>query len=131
MLKRGELLIENVIFIILNLVIFAILVLFILNKGNGISGLEDSYSKQIALLIDSAKPGTEIKIDLSKAKEANEKWFSENYVNAVRITENLVTVQLDEKSSKSYSFFNNVVPRIDVYPEGSLLIVIDNKGVEI
>ena len=33
--KKGEILVENIIFIVLNLVFLTILVLFLINQGNG------------------------------------------------------------------------------------------------
>ena len=44
MRKKGELLIENIIFIVLNLVFLTILVLFILRQGNGVILIEEAYA---------------------------------------------------------------------------------------
>ena len=68
--------------------------------------MEEELAKQVALIIDSSKPGTIVKINvedaLSKAKK-------ENYQrNIISITGNTVTVKLREKGGYSYSFFNDV-----------------------
>tara|TARA_B100000315_G_C14427655_1_gene518633 strand:+ start:575 stop:961 length:387 start_codon:yes stop_codon:yes gene_type:complete len=113
MKKRGQLLMENIIFIILNLIFLTILVLFIYSKTGGEAVLEEKYSKQIALLIDSAKPGMEIQLNMEDAmKKAGKNNWEENIVS---ISGNTVTVRLREKGGGSYSFFNDVVLD-DPYP---------------
>lgn len=125
--RKAELLVGNVIFIILNLVFLTILVVFILRQGNGIVSLEQSYAKQIALIVDSAKPGMKIMIDMEQAKNSNKEWFKNNYQNAVIINNNLVTIKLSDDSFYSYSFFNDVRVSYDVYPEGKLYLNINEK----
>ena len=58
--KRGKMtfLTGVVMFIILNVVFFTVLFLFLGIKGTGSGIYEQIYAKQIALLIDQAKPGT-------------------------------------------------------------------------
>lgn len=106
--KRGTILVENIVFIILNLLFLSILVLFLLRQGNGVSVLEESHSKQIALLIDSAKPGMTIKLDMEKAKKIAED-RGVDFSQAVKITGNIVTVKLSKDSKYEYSFFNDVL----------------------
>ena len=108
---------ENVIFIILNVLFLAILILFLLRQGQGAILLEQSYAKQIALFIDSAKPGMTIILDMGKAKDLAEK-NGLAFEDIVIIANNIVTVKLSEDGGYSYSFFNNV----DVgnpYPDNS------------
>ena len=73
--KRGNLLAENIIFIILNLVFLTILIVFVVSKSQSPAMMEEEMAKQIALLIDSAKPVTIMTINvesaLSKAKNNN------------------------------------------------------------
>ena len=71
MQKRGQILVENVIFIILNVIFLTILILFLIKQGSGAVLLEDSYSKEIALMVDSAKPGTIITVNLEKIKDVS------------------------------------------------------------
>lgn len=105
--KKAAILIENVIFIILNILFLAILILFLLKQGQGAVLLEQSYAKQIALLIDSAKPGMTIILDMSKAKDIAEKNGLE-FKDIVTNTNNVITVKLSEKGGYSYSYFNDV-----------------------
>lgn len=114
--KRGTILMENVVFIILNLLFIMILVIFISKQGQGAILLEESYAKQIALLIDSAKPEMTIILNMENAKELsgkNEVSFSE--VVRVDKENNLVIVKLSSDGGYSYGFFNDV--DVSVYPD--------------
>lgn len=115
MIKRGEkranILIENIIFIVLNLIFLTILILFLLKQGGGAIVLEQAYAKQIALLIDSAKPGTTIKLNMQDAKILAEK-NNINFRDVVKINGNIVKIKLSEKGGYTYSFFNDV----EVFP---------------
>lgn len=105
--KRGTILIENVVFLILNLIFLSILVLFLLKQGSGAIVLEQAYSKQITMLIDSAQPVMEIKLDMTKAKKLAEN-NKIDFNRAVKITGNTVVVKLSERGGYTYSFFNDV-----------------------
>ena len=108
--RRGTtLLLENIIFIILNLVFIAILVFFLLSKSGTAAVLEEKYAKEVALLLDSAKPGMIISLNMDDAvKIAEEKLGESNLDNIVSIDKNVVTVRLRESPGYSYSFFNNL-----------------------
>ena len=116
--KRGEILIENIIFIILNLIFLSILILFLFKQGSGAIVLEQSYAKQIALLIDACpepNPAVEINLYMKKAKKLAEK-NGIDFGDVVQINDNLVLVQLSEKGGYSYSFFNDV--KVNPYTDG-------------
>lgn len=99
------LLIENIIFIILNLVFIAILIFFLLSKSGTAAVLEEKYAKEIALLLDSAKPGMIISLNMEDAIKIGK----ENLGNEiVSINGNVVTVRLRDNGGYSYSFFNNL-----------------------
>jgi hypothetical protein len=112
--RSGTILIENVIFIVLNILFLIILILFLYRQGNGAVVLEQSYAKNIALLIDSAKPITEMKLNMDDAFTLAEK----NGVkpeNIVKINGNIITIRLSDKGGYQYSFFNNV--DVTTYPD--------------
>jgi len=111
--KKANILTENIIFIILNLVFLTILLLFLFSKIESAVVLEERYAKQIALLIDSAKPATDIHLNMEEAFNKIEKGWNIN--NIVTINGNIVTVKLREKGGYSYSFFNDV--DVTVYPD--------------
>jgi len=110
--KRGDILIGDVIFIVLNLVFLTILIIFVVSKSNDASRFEELYAKQAALIIDSAKPGMIMHLDM---KDAIEKAIDENQniATLVTINGNTVTVKLSDKGGYSYSFFNDV--NVNVY----------------
>lgn len=127
--KRANILIQNITFIILNLIFLSILILFLFSRTGSAAVLEEEYSKQIALIIDSAKPVMEIHLNMEKAKKLAEK----NGLNfgekgeVVRIEDNLniVTVRLSEKGGYSYSFFNDV--DVDAYPKNEFYVFTINE----
>lgn len=107
MKKRGEILVENIIFLVLNIAFFTILILFLINQGNGASALEDSYSKQVALSIDAGMPGTTILVNFQSAKEVSDK-NKIPFQDVLLIKNHYVTVKLSDQSGKSYQFFNDI-----------------------
>jgi len=124
--RRGTILLENIIFIILNLVFLTILILFLFRQGSGAIVLEQSYAKNIALLIDEGKPITEMKLNMEDAMNLAEK----NRVareEIVKINGNVVTVKVTEKGGYQYSFFNSVdvTSYPDVFPEKNYIIKIN------
>ncbi len=107
--KGMTLLLENITFIILNLIFIGILVAFLLTRANTASILEEKYAKEIALMLDSARPGMEIILNMTDAFLAAEKNLGKNNVNnLVTISGNIVNVNLGTPRGYSYSFFNNV-----------------------
>jgi len=122
--KRGNILTENIIFIILNLVFISILFLFLYQQGQGAIILEESYSKQIALLMDNSKPGMIIQLNLDKGISLAEK----NNIDPnkiVTISDNVINVQLSEKGGYSYHFFTT--HKIDYYRNGDYYYFVINK----
>lgn len=104
--KKGNILIENVLFLILNLVFLSILIIFVVSKVGNSADMEEQKAKQIALIIDNAKPGMVFEINMQKEKEkAKKEKYQERLIT---INENIVTVRLRKKGGYSYSFFNNV-----------------------
>ena len=114
MKKRGQILVENIIFIVLNLIFLTILILFLYSKTGGEAILEEKYSKQIALLIDSAKQGMIIQLNMEDAIEKAEEndWDKDKMVS---INGNTVTVKLREKGGNFYSFFNDI--SVSTFPD--------------
>jgi uncharacterized protein (UPF0333 family) len=79
MKKRGQVLIENVVFIILNLVFLSIMVVFLMRQASGGAIMQETYAKQVALLIDSAKPGMIMQLNMQNAlKQAKQNGYDCN-----------------------------------------------------
>jgi len=117
---------ENVIFIVLNILFISILALFIYKQGNGAIVLEQSYAKNIALLIDSAKPVSELRLNMEDAMDLAEK-NGVDREQIVKIENNIVTVKLNKNSGYQYSFFNDVDATAypDIFPNKNYIIKIN------
>lgn len=111
MKKKGELLIENVIFIILNLIFISIMIVFIANQSSSSAVLEEVYSKKVALLVDGSKPGTIIQINMRDILK--EKGF-EKFENIFSFENNKVNVNIGSQGGYSYHYFNSV--EVNAYP---------------
>ncbi len=117
--KKGNILTENIIFIVLNLMFLTILMLFLFSKMGSGAVLEEKYSKQIALILDSAKPGMQIHVNMEDAiKEADKELGRID--GLVTINENIVTVRLGEGKGYSYSFFNDVDATVYLDPTNNV-----------
>ena len=121
MKRRGEILVENIIFIVLNLAFLTILTLFLFQQGSSGALLEDAYSKQIALIADSAKPNMIVRLNMKEALELAQ----ENGIDLDKVVtqqDNFITVKLSERGGKSYPFFNDI--RVNSYSEGEGIYVL-------
>jgi hypothetical protein len=107
--KADENLLEQIIFIILNILFFAALLFFVWRSASSDSVLEEQYAKKIGLIIDSMKPGSEVTISLLKLNEiANSNKFKGNVV-FVDVNNNQVNVRVGDKTGKSFSFYTKVL----------------------
>ncbi|VVB80090.1 Uncharacterised protein [uncultured archaeon] len=121
--KNGQILTENLIFIILNLVFLSILILFIYSKMSGPALMEEQYSKQIALLVDYSKTPMLIKLDMEEAF-SKAKSNGVPIENVVTITNNVVNVNIAGRKGYDYSFFRDAKQiNIDKYLEENKLVL--------
>jgi hypothetical protein len=114
--KRGNILTENLIFIILNLVFIVIILLFLFSKMQDTSVLEERYAKQIAMSIDAAKPIMFIYLDMTKGY-SKLKGFDFGKSVSINNENNFVTVKLRDGSGYTYSFFNDL--KVTAYPDSN------------
>ena len=130
--KRGNVPLEEVIFVLVNLVFFSMLFFFVYNTSHSIFLTERLYAKEIALSIDSAKPGTQINIDISDLyKVASKNNFDIN--NAFYFKDNLVSVKVSQGEGYSYYYFTdyNIDSTVSFPEEGKAVInimVSENNG---
>lgn len=116
--KRGtNILTENIIFLVLNLVFLIILGVFLFSKMGNVAVLEEKYSKQIAMIINSAEPQMEIVLNMKTAFDEAENGWKRN--NTVMINGNVVSVKLREKGGSSYSFFTDADVRAYINGQNS------------
>lgn len=97
-----------VIFLILNIVFFVAMLLFIAWAGTGVTVKEQIYAKQIALLIDQAKPGTTMTMDISELYKIAEKNKYNGRIFDINYEENKITVKLIEGKGYSYYYFTHL-----------------------
>jgi hypothetical protein len=98
---------ETTIFIVLNIVFFIIVLFFIRGSSNNDLIYEQTYAKQIALLIDNSKQGLEINLDVSKLYEiARNNDFNGNVIT-IDNQNKIVRVNLVSGKGYSYGYFTN------------------------
>lgn len=117
--KRGTFVIEDVILVILVIVFVTIIMVFVSKQSSNVYIKEEMAAKEIALAIDSARAGTEVKIHFEEYLDKME----EGIVNPIKIDndKNEVVVQLSEKTGYRYGFFNDV--SVSVKTEENYLIM--------
>ncbi|MDO8517630.1 MAG: hypothetical protein Q7S33_05910 [Nanoarchaeota archaeon] len=130
--KRAEssdnIVLETTIFIILNLVFFAAMLYFVNSSAQKAFVYEQTYSKEIALLIDSANPDMAISLDISKLVSIAEKNnVDKNKIVRIDEKENKITVSLNTRSGYSYTYFSDYNVLTSVSSDNMLIIKIKNK----
>jgi len=103
--KAIEIIYPSLIFIILNLIFISMLFVFVMRSPGHAVAYEQIYAKKIALLIDRAKPGMEISLDVGEAQEIAEK-NKINSENILEIKNNKVFVSLAEGGAYSFNYFS-------------------------
>ena len=107
--NKASILHENIIFIVLNLIFLVMMILFIQMKGSAIHIAEEETAKQIALVIDAAKPGTQLEINLADFfKKAEENGIRKDKSVFINNEQNIVVVKGSSDTFYDYSYFNNV-----------------------
>lgn len=94
--KRG-LIISEVVLIVVNILLFSGLFYGAKTKIGSDNILEQAYAKQIALLIDDAKPGMIIPLNIKDVKDKVK-------VDSFKILDNKVIVKLGRFEGYSYEF---------------------------
>jgi hypothetical protein len=104
--EADENLTRQIVFILLVLIFIVGIVLIITTKRVSVN--EQIYSKQIALAIDKAKPGTTISIDIYELyKIAEKNNFNPDEIVKIDNDKGKVNVKLIAGGGYSYSFFND------------------------
>lgn len=110
--KRGNILTENIIFLIITLMFVIILFVFVAGASSKTSLIEEVQAKKIALLLDSAKPETIILLNVNDVLDKKESGIEDKDV--FRVSGNTVTVKLSGDSGYAYSFFNDAQVNIEI-----------------
>jgi hypothetical protein len=122
--KKGEELVsDQLIFISLNILFFAILLLFIARTSSGSAVLEETYSKTIALTIDSLRNGTSVSVDITRLYDKAE---ANKYTKPLVLIDDknkIVTVKLSEKSGYNFKYFSSMTPQLSFDSSNKLLVI--------
>lgn len=125
--KRG-ILMENVIFIILNLVFFAILLIFIFNSLGGIAVYQQAYAKQIALIIDQMKPATSVLVNMDDAIGYAKNKFDKSKIVNIDEKQKKVIVSLGSSTGYSYNYFNSASIKVRITSNGGSYFLLIEAG---
>jgi len=105
MKRKGNILTGNVIYIVIVILFMAVLFIFVGRLSSGGALLEEKTAKKVALVIDSARPQTQVFLYVGDILENRE---DVEIKEVIDIEGNIVTVRLSEKGGYSYGFFNDV-----------------------
>lgn len=122
--KRAETgLFETIVFLILNLVFFVVMLLFVHSSGDREFVYEQTLAKEVALIIDNAKPNTIISLDINKYAELAEK-NKQPLEKIIQLNkgENSVEVSLKQKGGYSYQYFSDY--EVSFKTEKTLLTIV-------
>ena len=127
--RADESLVEEVIFIVLNLVFFIMLIIFVLRSSSETSVYEEIYAKKIALAMDMAQPASSITLN---AVDLYQKSRATKFEPIITIKNNIVNVKLAKSSSGyDYRFFTNFETIITLnnksYEKEEIIIKIGDK----
>lgn len=104
--KADDILISTVIFVVIVGIFFSMLLLFVNRAGTSAGIYEQIYSKKIALIIDKAKSGTDIKMDISEIYNVAEKNKFKGEIINIGNKDKKVIVRLTSGKGYGYKFFN-------------------------
>lgn len=130
--KRGEVgedVLEAIIFLILNTVFFVVLLIFVYNVGTRSFVYEETYAKQIAMVIDNVEPEMAILMDINKAVEFAEK-NKKSIEEIIQLDKgnNRVKVSFD-KGGYSYEYFSDY--DVDLKVDGNWLSIVVKEKEEV
>jgi hypothetical protein len=106
---KTNLLMNNLTFLIILVVFFVGMMAFVYTKSNGAYVWEDYYAKEIAKIIDLAKPTENVVIDVQKATQvASSNKVPFEGIFSFNNEKGLVCVKLSKGSPGCFSYVNNV-----------------------
>ncbi len=125
--KRGDFVFGYIVTIAVTIIFFVICFVFLSRASSGAAVYEQAYSKQIALIIDNARPNTIFEIDFSEGIEYLEKERKKTLSNSeknslVKIENNEVIVSLSQEGYSSVFFSDYDVS--SSFNENKLVLVV-------
>lgn len=126
--KADASLLETIIFLILNIIFFLTMGYFAYNSGTQSFIYEQAYAKQLALLVDNARPDMVVMVNIDELIPiALKKNKDINQVFSVDENTNEIKVNLNPKGGYSYKYFSDNSVKLDV-KENYLFVTITKKG---
>lgn len=110
--KRGQMIPEQIIFLVLNIFIFSALLFFVWRSASDVSVAEEIMAKKLALIIDGMRPGTEVNMTLVNFYKIMEKNNFKEF--PIKIENNQVNVRATSGKGYSFEFFSNLTPVISI-----------------
>jgi len=113
--RIGDIMMDNVIYLILLIIFFAGMFTFVNSKTGGASFWEDYYAKEITRVVDSSMPGDIIYLDVQKATEIAQGNKITNFEDMFKFNnlENEVCVKLSRGRASCFNYFNDVSVTFD------------------
>jgi hypothetical protein len=121
--------VENIIFFVLNIIFFVFLLIFVYGSGNNKMIHEQSYAKDIALIIDNGSPGMSVLLNVKDAVEiAKGNNFPADRIFTLDKKNNKVLVTLAEKGGYAYQYFSGNDANLSLDKEWLLIEVNKTSG---
>jgi len=126
--KAADIILLRIIFLVLNIMFIGSLFFFGFQASTGALVYEQAYAKQIALILDRAKPISQISIDFEDGFELAEK-NELDIQSLVKIEDNFVIIKLAKGGGYSFRYFSDYDIN-SYFDEESLIITINEKPVQ-
>jgi hypothetical protein len=114
--KAQDFLTGTIMFIIINVIFFAILFLAVsgISEGSMLTG--QVYAKQIGLIIEDMKPGMVVKLDINRLLSVAEKnnYGSGNQQVILPFEDGKVSIKVSDKKEYSFSTFSSLKPKFTI-----------------
>jgi hypothetical protein len=106
----GEGIYNNLVYFIVGIFVFFVLLVFVNSQKSGAATWEDYYAKEIVKVIDLAKPGDQIKIDVQKPTTIAKKNKMGNLTDIFSFNNQVkdVCVKLKAGRKSCYGYFNEI-----------------------
>jgi len=126
--KKGETLLYTVILLVVVLVFFFPLMAFAYKSSTGSLVYEEAYAKKISLILDKARPGTEILIDFREGFEiAKDNDFNGKLLR-IDTKDNRVIVSLSNQGGYSSNYITNYAIEKKEFPDKNKIRIIVKDG---
>lgn len=127
----------TIIYILLLMVYIGVFLFYIRDSLSGATVMEEVYAKKVALMLDDARPGTEIRMDVSEIVQLavyNKKTIDRAKIETFKIDplKNIIIVSLGSgDGGYSYSYFSNYkieAFNLNIIPQGKSELAIKVGG---